>query len=65
LWFSYGSKKGVLVILESELEKISSDNWLSVIPQLIARIHVKSAEISGLLRKLLVKVAAVHPQALV
>jgi hypothetical protein len=65
LWFSYGTKKGVLVILEAELDKISSDNWLSVIPQLIARIHVKSPEISGLLRKLLIKVAAVHPQALV
>jgi FKBP12-rapamycin complex-associated protein len=65
LWFSYGSKKGALGILESELEKVSSENWLTVIPQLIARIHVKSPEISGLLKRLLVKVAAVHPQALV
>jgi hypothetical protein len=65
LWFSYGTKKGVLQVLETELDKISPDNWLAVIPQLIARIHIKSQEISGLLRKLLVKVAAAHPQLLV
>jgi hypothetical protein len=65
LWFSYGTKKGVFNILESELEKISPDNWISVTPQLIARIHIKSPEISRLLRKLLIKVAVAHPQALV
>jgi FKBP12-rapamycin complex-associated protein len=65
LWFSYGSKNGVLQILETELEKISADNWLRVIPQLIARIHIKSSEISSLLRRLLVRVASAHPQALV
>ena len=65
LWFSYGTKRGVFNILELELLKISPENWLSVIPQLIARIHIKSPEISGLLRTLLTKVAAIHPQALV
>lgn len=65
LWFSYGTKKGVLAVLDSELLKVSPDNWLGVVPQLIARIHIKSPEISGLLRKLLTKVAAAHPQALV
>jgi hypothetical protein len=65
LWFSYGTKKGVFHILEAELEKISPDHWLAVVPQLIARIHIKSPEISGMLRKLLTKVATAHPQALV
>lgn len=65
LWFSYGTKKGVLHILEAELEKVPANNWLSVVPQLIARIHLKSNEISGILRKLLCKVAHAHPQALV
>ena len=65
LWFSYGTKKGVFHILEEELEKISPDHWLAVVPQLIARIHIKSPEISNLLRKLLNKVATAHPQALV
>jgi hypothetical protein len=35
------------------------------VSQLIARIHIKSPEISGMLRKLLSKVATAHPQALV
>lgn len=65
LWFSYGTKKGVFHILDAELEKISPDHWLAVVPQLIARIHIKSPEISGMLRKLLTKVAIAHPQALV
>lgn len=65
LWFSYGSKIGVSAILETELEKVSPVNWLGVIPQLIARIHIKTPEISILLRKLLNRVAAAHPQALV
>lgn len=65
LWFSYGTKKGVFHILEAELEKISPDHWLAVVPQLIARIHIKSPEISGMLRHLLTKVAIAHPQALV
>lgn len=65
LWFSYGTKKGVFHILDAELERISPDHWLAVVPQLIARIHIKSPEISGMLRKLLIKVATAHPQALV
>lgn len=65
LWFSYGTKKGVYHMLEAELQKISPDNWLAVVPQLIARIHIKSPEISGMLRKLLNKLATAHPQPLV
>eukprot|EP01035_Chromulina_nebulosa_P017836 gene17836-23448_t len=65
LWFSYGSKDGVSEIIETELDQLSPENWLSVLPQLIARMHVKTPEISKALRKLLSKVAAIHPQALV
>eukprot|EP01038_Epipyxis_sp_PR26KG_P011143 gene11143-14952_t len=65
LWFSYGTKRAISDMLSKELPKISPENWLSVIPQLIARIHIKSPEISGLLRTLLKQVAAIHPQALV
>lgn len=65
LWFKYGTKQGVYDILRGEIDKISEDNWLSVVPQLIARIHVKSPQISSLLRNLLTRVAKAHPQALV
>lgn len=65
LWFSYGAKESVTHILETELNKLSPDHWISVLPQLIARIHIKSTAISTILRNLLIKVAKAHPQALV
>lgn len=65
LWFNYGSNEAVYDVLKIELDTVSAEHWLLVIPQLIARIQMKSPEISGLLRKLLVKIADVHPQALV
>lgn len=65
LWFSYGNKEVIFTLLKTELDKISPENWLRVIPQLIARMHVKSGKISELLRKLLLRLAESHPQALV
>lgn len=65
LWFTYGTNERVYEILSSDLDSVSAENWLGVLPQLIARMHVKSPEISILLKKLLVKVAVSHPQALV
>ena len=65
LWFSYGTKNGVYDVLAEELNNVAPENWLGVIPQLIARMHVRAPEISILLRKLLIQVAITHPQALV
>jgi FKBP12-rapamycin complex-associated protein len=65
LWFTYGSRGNVCEILGKELEQVSPDNWLTVIPQLIARMHTKCGEIASLLQKLLLKLATTHPQALV
>lgn len=65
LWFSYASRKNVFVVLDNELEAVPAESWLGVVPQLIARMHVKIPEVAGPLRKLLMKVSAAHPQALV
>ena len=65
LWFSYGTKQGVYDVLAEELKNVAPENWLGVIPQLIARMHVRAPEISILLQKLLIQVAITHPQALV
>ena len=56
---------GVYQILTGELDQVTPETWLSVVPQLIARMHVRSPQIAVLLRKLLIRVAATHPQALV
>ena len=60
-----GSKDSIYNQLKIELDNIALENWLRVIPQLIARMHVKSSKIAELLRKLLIRLAAAHPQALV
>lgn len=65
LWFSYGSKADVFEVLNAEMDKVSADNWVAVLPQLIARMHVMTPSITDLLKKLLTKVAASHPQAIV
>lgn len=65
LWFSYGAKDSIFNLLKTELDRIAPQYWLRVIPQLIARMHVKSTKISELLRKLLIRLADSHPQALV
>ena len=65
LLFSSLQFTGVYQILTGELDQVTPETWLSVVPQLIARMHVRSPQIAVLLRKLLVRVAATHPQALV
>jgi FKBP12-rapamycin complex-associated protein len=40
LWFTYGSAEEVFEVLTSEIEKVSADNWIGVLPQMIARLVV-------------------------
>lgn len=65
LWFTYGTREGVYDVLSTELKSVAAEHWLGVLPQMIARMHVKTPEISNLLKELLIKVAVSHPQALV
>jgi len=44
---------------------IAIEHWLSVIPQLIARIHVTSPPVRHVLLELLHRVGRAHPQALI
>lgn len=43
---------------------IKIEAWLGVLPQLLARIHIKSKSIRSVLHPLLVRLGAKHPQAL-
>jgi hypothetical protein len=66
LWFAHGSRKQVTDVLAVELEKVSTESWLGVLPQLIARlVHITTPSILSLLQKLLIKIAVSHPQAIV
>jgi len=50
LWFKFGMKMQVNDILRSQLDDISAEYWLKVVPQLIARMHVQRRDISYLLQ---------------
>jgi len=65
LWFTYGGRKEVFAITGVEIENVAPDCWLGVLPQLIARMYVKTPEIYKVLQSLLTKLAKKHPQALV
>ena len=39
IWFKYGHFPDVAAAIESGLSNVHLDNWLGVLPQLIARIH--------------------------
>ena len=67
LWFTHGEAQAVRGALESGLASgaVSIEVWLQVIPQLIARINIRSPGTLKLLQALLTQVGSVHPQALV
>ncbi|XP_037075764.1 serine/threonine-protein kinase mTOR-like [Pollicipes pollicipes] len=65
LWFEYGQVAEVNDALTDGLRKIKIDNWLQVIPQLIARIDTPRPLIARLISSLLTEVGKTHPQALV
>ena len=51
LWFGHGANRRVYEQLEKELENVSAENWLRVVPQLIARMHIPTRQITNLLQK--------------
>ncbi|KAJ3115083.1 phosphatidylinositol kinase- protein kinase tor1, partial [Physocladia obscura] len=65
LWFKYGHFENVNTCVAEGIRTIVIDNWLQVIPQLIARIQIQNANIHEVLHELLADVGRAHPQALV
>ncbi|KAL3862460.1 hypothetical protein ACJMK2_008424 [Sinanodonta woodiana] len=65
LWFDYGQWPEVHEALAEGIKVIQIDNWLQVIPQLIARIDTPRTLVSRLIHQLLIDVGKAHPQALI
>ena len=65
LWFIHGANASVVDVLQEGFNSVTIDNWLQVIPQLIARIHSPILEVKRLVQQLLSTVGKAHPQALV
>jgi phosphatidylinositol kinase/protein kinase (PI-3 family) len=64
LWFNYGHLPEVEAALVEGFGHVSINTWLSVIPQIVARIHTNSSPVRRLIHRLLVRVGRQHPQAL-
>lgn len=63
--FRYGEQSSIAMIVNECVETVAIDTWLGVLPQLLARIHIKSPSIRSVLHPLLVRLGEKHPQALI
>ncbi|KAL1495778.1 hypothetical protein AB1Y20_016640 [Prymnesium parvum] len=65
LWFKYGGVPNVNDAVLRGFDSISIDTWLSVTPQIIARIHSQTTLVRRSVHLLLHRVAKEHPQGLI
>lgn len=65
LLFDYGHQSDMYEALHEGVRTIEIDNWLQVIPQLIARIDTPRHLVSRLIHQILMDLGKFHPQALV
>jgi tetratricopeptide (TPR) repeat protein len=63
--FRYGEQSSIAQLVIECVATVAIDTWLGVLPQLLARIHIKSPSIRSVLHPLLVKLGEKHPQALI
>ena len=62
--FKYGQWTEVAKIINAETGAVAIEAWLGVLPQLLARIHMKSPAVRSVLHQLLIRLGKKHPQAL-
>lgn len=65
LWFDYGHYPEVHDALVEGIKTMQIENWLQVIPQLIARIDTPRHSVGRLISQLLMDIGKAHPQALI
>ena len=62
--FKYGELAGVADTINSGMRIITVEAWLGVLPQLLARIHIRKPSVRSVLHPLLTRLGEKHPQAL-
>lgn len=65
IWFSNVNVDEINVTVHSGIKQLQNHVWLSVIPQLIARISVYNKVARTILIQLLIRVGVAYPQALI
>ncbi len=62
--FKYGQSKEVGAVINEEINSVTLEAWLGVLPQLLARIQINSPIVRSILHPLLFRLGEKHPQAL-
>jgi serine/threonine-protein kinase mTOR len=62
--FKFGNVQDVSAVINSLIGSVSLEAFLGVLPQLLARIHIKDLSIRSVLHPLLTRLGEKHPQAL-
>ena len=62
--FNFGELPEVAATINAVIASVHIEAWLGVLPQLLARIHIKSPSVRSVLHPLLIRLGAQHPQAL-
>jgi serine/threonine-protein kinase mTOR len=65
MWFAHGHNVEINSAITDGIAKISVDNWLEVIPQLLARINQPSPRVKDSIHRLINEVGRAHPQAMI
>ncbi|KAJ1882095.1 phosphatidylinositol kinase- protein kinase tor1 [Coemansia sp. RSA 486] len=63
VWFNYAQHKRVVETVQTELNSISLQMWIQVIPQILARAHIQHESTVELIKRILVEVGKLHPNA--
>ena len=62
--FKFGDLQDVASVLNDSISTVAIEAWLGVLPQLLARIHIKEPSCRAVLHPLLTRIGEKHPQAL-
>lgn len=62
--FKYGSNQDIASSINESIGGIAIEAWLGVLPQLLARIHIREPAVRSVLHPLLTRLGEKHPQAL-
>jgi len=65
IWFLVGANKQISKEIYLSIEKIDTEAWMLVIPQLLARLKIENEVIKDMLGTLFKKIADSHPRALI
>lgn len=63
--FRFGNVQDVAKVINGSIGNIAVEAWLGILPQLLARIHIKQPAVRSVLHPLLVKLGQAHAQAFI